>query len=75
MRMENNLTGDVLEVPPPDRFGRSVVAFNSRIVEKVVYSDVGSGAVTTEDGRVFTSEEWAAYLVEQLRVGAWKVVN
>ena len=75
MKMQNNHTGDVIDVPPPDRTGGSVVRFNGRIVEKVIYSDVDGGSVTTEDGRVFTSQEWSAYLVEQLRIGAWKVIN
>lgn len=71
----NKETGDVLEVPPPDFAGRSVVRFNGRVVERVTYSDVGDGSVTTEDGRVYTSKDWPQYLVEQLRVGAWKVIN
>jgi hypothetical protein len=64
MKLQHNHTGDVLEVPPPDHAGRSVVRFNSRIVEKVLYSDDNGGSVTTEDGRIFTSQEWTAYLIE-----------
>lgn len=75
MKLENDHTGDVLEVPPPDQRGRSVVRFNDRIVEKVLYSDANGGSVTIENGRIFTTEEWPVYLIEQLRVGAWKVIN
>ncbi len=77
MKMKNNLTGDVVEVPPPDNRGNSVVLFNGRIVERVTYSDLPEdSAVTTEGGKVFsTGDEWATYLVEKLRTGAWKVVQ
>lgn len=71
----NAETGDVLEVPPPNFAGRSVVRFNGKVVERVTYSDLEGGSVTTEDGRVYTSKEWTGYLVEQLRIGAWKVIN
>lgn len=71
----NKETGDVLEVPPPNFAGRSVVRFNGRVVERVTYSDVGDGSVTTEDGRVFDSKTWPEYLAEQLRIGAWKVIH
>jgi hypothetical protein len=75
MKLQNKSTGDILEVPRPDFAGRSVVCFNSRVVERVLYSDENGGSVTTEDGRIFTVAEWAAHLIERLRVGAWKVVN
>jgi hypothetical protein len=65
--------GDVIEVPPPDMSGRSVVRFNGRIVEQVVYSDEDGGSVTTRDGKRFTSDSWSKHIVEQLRVGAYKL--
>jgi hypothetical protein len=74
MRFSNAKTGDIVEVPPPNIFGRSVVRFNGRVVERVVYSDEAGGTVTTES-RVFRPDEWAFYLAEQLRTGAWKVVQ
>ena len=75
MKLQHAHTGDVIEVPPPDRIGRAVVRFNGRIVERVVYNDDCGGSVTTENGRVFTAQEWSDYLVEQLRIGAWRVIN
>jgi hypothetical protein len=75
MKFGHKETGDVLEVPPPDLTGRAVVRFNGRTVERVLYSDDDGGSVTTQDGRIFSGEEWTAYLVEQLRVGAWKVIH
>ncbi len=75
MKLQNNRTGDTLEVPRPDRLGKSVVRFNGRVVEKVIYSDVGGGSVTTDDGRVFTVDAWSAYLIEKLRIRGWEVVN
>jgi len=71
MTLRNDITGDVLEVPPPDFLGASVVRFNGRVVETVLYSDEGGGSATTGDGRVFTIKEWPAYLVNQLAAGAW----
>lgn len=72
MRLRNEVTGDILEVPPPDELGTSVVRFNGRVVETVLYSDVTNTA-TLGDGRVFgASGEFADYLVEQLRIGAWR---
>jgi len=72
MRLQHKVSGDVLEVPPPDWRGYGVVRFNGRIVEKVLYSDKDGGTTTTEDGRVFHGEEWALYLVEQMRIRAWE---
>lgn len=69
----NKETGDVLEVPAPDRCGHSVVRFNGRTVHEVLYADEDGGTTTTlEDGHVFHGEEWALYLIEQLRVGRWR---
>jgi len=77
MKFKNMVTDDVLEVPPPYG-GMSVVRFNGRIVERVFYAespfnnDADGGTTTTEDGRVFRGAEWAEYLIEKLRTGAWK---
>ena len=71
MTLRNDRTGDVLEVPPPDALGASVIRFNGRVVETVLYSDEDSGSATTGDGRVFTIEQWSAYLIKQLDTGAW----
>ncbi len=71
MKLRNNKTGDVLEVPPPDSLGASVINFNGRIVEHVLYSDDGSGSATIGDGRTFTIKQWTEYLLEKLNTGAW----
>lgn len=74
MKLRNEITGDILEVPPPDMLGASFVRFNGRIVETVLYSDNDGGSVTTVNGpiiRVFRDQEFSAYLVEQLRTGAY----
>ena len=75
MKIQQGCTGDVFEMPPPDDSGRSVIKFNGCIVKRVTYSDANGGSISTEDGRIFTPHEWSAYLVEQLRTGAWKVIN
>lgn len=75
MRLQNKITGDVLEIPPPDAEGRSVVLVNGRIVERVVYDDADGGTTTTQDGRVYRGGQWAQYLIEQLRIGAWRIIN
>jgi hypothetical protein len=62
---------DVLDVPPPDYLGNAVVRFNGRVVERAVYSDAGDD-VTTEDGRKFTADEWAKYLVKQATTNGWE---
>lgn len=74
MKLLNAQTGDVLEVPPPDSLGISVVRFNGRVVERVLYSDV-TGSATTEDGRTFTPSEWSAYIVQRINSDSWGVKN
>lgn len=71
MTLRNDYTGDVLEIPPPNELGESVIRFNGRVVEAVLYSDENGGSATTGDGRMFTIKEWPAYLVEQLEAGKW----
>ncbi len=72
MKLKNNLTGDILEVPPPDSLGSSVVKFNGRIVEQCLYSDANGGTITTGEGKVFAShEDWTEYLIDRLSDG-WK---
>lgn len=71
MRFRNERTGDVLEVPPPNEIGESVVLLNGAVIERVLYSDVGDGSVTLGDGRVFAAgEEFAAYIVSLAARGA-----
>ncbi|HWQ54837.1 MAG TPA: hypothetical protein VN442_14215 [Bryobacteraceae bacterium] len=73
MRFRNNITGDVLELPPPDALGASVVLFNGAEVESALYSDADGGSVTLGDGRRFHSiDDWVAYVIEQLRSGAYR---
>ena len=72
MRFQNKKTGDVCEMPPPDHLGRAFVKFNGRIVHWVTYSDEDGGTTTTEQGQVFHGDEWAYYLIDQLKTGTWK---
>jgi hypothetical protein len=72
MKLQNMHTGDVVELPPPDRLGTSVVLLNGRVVEHVLYSDKNGGSATTGDGRVFTIAEWTTYVAAQLASGAWR---
>lgn len=70
MKLFNRNTGDVLEVPPPDSLGQSVVRLNGRIVEHAFY---GEQSITNGEGKVFPNgDEWAAYLVGRLRNGGWE---
>ena len=74
---KNTETGDTIEAPPPNMFGKSIIRFNGRVVEHVTYSDDETGgSVALDSGRTFDSgKEFGIWLAEQLRVGAWKVVN
>jgi hypothetical protein len=75
MRLKNLETGDMLEVPPPNIVGDSVIRFNGRVVERVTYSDADM-SVTLGSGRRFDSgKNFAAFLIEQLRVGAYKMAH
>ena len=60
---KNELTGDVVEVPPPDKEGRSVVKLNGEIIEQVTYSDEDGGYATTADGRKFVVEAWVFHIL------------
>ena len=72
MKLKNDRTGDVLEVPPPNELGESVVILNRKVVEWVLYSDVGEGLITTGSGREFPhGEGFAEYLVDRLQTNAW----
>ena len=76
MKLRNDITGDVLEVPPPDAMGESVILFNGSVVERVLYSDEGEGSVTLGNGRVFAAgNSFADYLVEKLKTGEWRKVG
>ncbi len=68
MILRNEITGDTLEVPPPDYLGASCVLFNGKEVETCLYSDA-TNSVTTGKGIMFTPEGWSKYLQEQLRTG------
>lgn len=73
MRLQNNITGDILECPPPDELGASVVRLNGRVIERVLYSDLDGGSVTLGDGRIFKDDqEFAAYIVARLAQGEAK---
>lgn len=72
--LTNGPNGDVLEVSLPDNLGASVVLLNGREVAMALHSisDDGEASITTGDGKVFTSDEWCAFLVGQFRTGAWR---
>jgi hypothetical protein len=67
--MQNQKTGDIIEVPPPDRMGMSKVIYNGKVVEHCLYSDDSAGSVTLGDGRRFTSEQFSDYIVEKIAAG------
>jgi hypothetical protein len=71
MRFRDKRTGDVVELPPPDRLGDSCVIFNGKVVMKIRYADYPERTIT-EDGRIFFGTAWAAFVIEQLRIGAWR---
>jgi|GEM_PF-3818749 len=72
MRFKNKETGDVLELPPPDRLGASVVKFNGRVVEQCLYG-YNPRSVTTGDGKVFdTPDEWRDYILRRMRGDKWE---
>ena len=62
-RFRNEITGDVLELPPPNILGQGVVKLNGTIVERVLYSDE-SMMITLQNGSMLTAEEWSKYIVE-----------
>lgn len=70
MKMQNKVTGDTIEIPPPDMAGHSVVLFNGRIVEHVTYSD-NPPIILTASGHAFIENEFVDYLLSQLRNGTW----
>lgn len=72
MKLIHNLTGETLELPAPDFLGASVVLFNGRVVERILYSDV-SNSVTLANGRRFPAGPvFASYLISQLESGAYR---
>jgi hypothetical protein len=72
MKLIHKDTGDVLELPRPGELGDSVVRFNGRVVERVLYTD-DPYSVTLGSGRAFTDpKEFSAYIFEQLRSGAYR---
>jgi hypothetical protein len=71
VKLQNSRTGDVLELPPPDAIGSSVVILNGAVVEHALYSDE-DGSVTLGSGRKFLcTDDWVAYILERLASGAW----
>lgn len=70
MKMKNEITGQVLEVPPPDELGHSVILLDGKVIESVLYSDE-SNSVTLGNGIVFRSPGgFAKYVVELLHDSA-----
>lgn len=69
--MQNKITGDIIELPRPDPLGRSFVLFNGKNVLNVTYADDPDRTIT-EDGRIFFGDDWAHWIIEQLRIGAWR---
>lgn len=66
MKFKNQITGDVLEVPRPNRLGQSVILLNGAVIEQVLYSDVDN-SVTLGDGRQFSAgKDFASYLLTKL---------
>jgi hypothetical protein len=72
--LTNGPNGDVLEVSLPDDLGASVVLLNGREVAMALHSinNDGEVSITTGDGKVFSRDEWCAFLVEHFRTGAWR---
>ena len=68
MKLKNELTGDTLELPPPNELGESCVLFNGKVVASVLYSDE-TNSVTLGDGRIFSIEEWPQFVVKNLKDG------
>jgi hypothetical protein len=77
MTFRNDLTGDLMQLPPPDRLGCSCVKFNGVEVETILFSDVvGSVPVTLGDGMQFrTTDEFVNYLLERLKSGHYRDVR
>ena len=77
MRFENKSTGDVLELPPPGRFGCSTIRLNGKIIARVRYSDDDGGYMELENGtRLNNLGESRAYIFALLReAGAFPVVT
>lgn len=53
MRLKNMITGDVLELPPPNELGQGTILLNGVVVERLLWSDADGGSVTLLDGRMF----------------------
>jgi hypothetical protein len=68
MKMQNTITGDVLELPPPDSLGQASILLNGHVFETALFSDACGGTVTLGDGRMFKAgDEFANYLVGLIR--------
>lgn len=68
MKMQNPVTGDVLELPLPNEIGEAVVLLNGVVVERALFSDApGSPAVTLGNGQTFVSgNDFADYLMAMI---------
>ena len=64
MKMQNAISGDILEVPMPNVHGESCVILNGVEILQVLYSDAKGGIIYLGDGRRFSAgEEFADFLV------------
>lgn len=64
--MQNSITGSVLEMPPPDSLGATVIVLDGEVIERVLFSDV-TGTATIGDGRMFKAgHEFATFMVSLL---------
>lgn len=68
MRMRNNCTGDILELPPPDAFGRSAILLNGKVLHHLLFCDADS-SVRLGDGRKINTSEFPSFIVDLLRKG------
>lgn len=67
MRFVNAISGDVVELPPPNELGEAVVILNGVVIERALFSDADGGSVTLGDGRRFTAGRvFADYLVAMI---------
>ena len=71
MRLQNAITGDVLELPTPDELGHADVILNGKVICTALFSDANGGTVTLGDGRVFAAgDEFADFVTGVLSGGA-----
>lgn len=67
VRLKNEITGEVLELPPPNALGQSSIILNGVAIESVLYSDENGGTVTLGDGRMFRAgSEFSSHVISLL---------